>query len=135
MILSGLEIEKNLNEKIIIDPYRESQLNTNSYNLRLHDTVLVYDDNVLDMKKENKTKTIQIPEEGLVLETNQLYLGRTIEFTETQGYVPMLEGRSSVGHLGLFVHVTAGFGDVGFLGVLDFLDFSKVDSFTTESTT
>jgi len=30
--------------------------------------------------------------------------------------VPMIEGRSSIGRLGLFVHVTAGFGDVGFCG-------------------
>ncbi|MDU5233464.1 dCTP deaminase domain-containing protein, partial [Negativicoccus succinicivorans] len=36
--------------------------------------------------------------------------------TRTEGLVPMLEGRSSVGRLGLFIHVTAGFGDVGFAG-------------------
>ena len=53
---------------------------------------------------------------GLVLESNRLYLGRTIEYTETKNLVPMLEGRSSIGRLGLFVHVTAGFGDVGFKG-------------------
>jgi len=51
-----------------------------------------------------------------LLETGKLYLGRTAEYTETQGLVPMLEGRSSVGRLGLFVHITAGFGDVGFKG-------------------
>ncbi|HSW73799.1 MAG TPA: dCTP deaminase, partial [Candidatus Limnocylindria bacterium] len=43
-------------------------------------------------------------------------LGRTVEYTTTDSYVPMLEGRSSVGRLGLFVHITAGFGDVGFKG-------------------
>ena len=43
-------------------------------------------------------------------------ISRTAERTETFGYVPMIEGRSSVGRLGLFVHVTAGFGDVGFCG-------------------
>ena len=57
-----------------------------------------------------------IPPEGLVLTPNQLYLGRTAERTETHNLVPMIEGRSSVGRLGLFVHVTAGFGDVGFCG-------------------
>jgi dCTP deaminase len=51
-----------------------------------------------------------------VLTPNQLYLGRTAERTETHNLVPMIEGRSSVGRLGLFVHVTAGFGDVGFCG-------------------
>ena len=45
-----------------------------------------------------------------------LYLGRTLEYTKTEQFVPMLEGRSSVGRLGLFIHVTAGFGDVGFAG-------------------
>ena len=51
-----------------------------------------------------------------MLTPNQLYLGRTVERTETHNLVPMIEGRSSVGRLGLFVHVTAGFGDVGFSG-------------------
>ena len=54
--------------------------------------------------------------EGYVLEAGRLYLGRTLEYTETHGLVPMLEGRSSIGRLGLFVHITAGFGDVGFRG-------------------
>ena len=47
---------------------------------------------------------------------HKLYLGRTLEYTKTDQFVPMLEGRSSVGRLGLFIHVTAGFGDVGFAG-------------------
>ncbi len=68
------------------------------------------------MKKENKVKSIIIPEDGLILEPNKLYLGRTIEYTETNNLVPMLEGRSSIGRLGLFIHVTAGFGDDGFSG-------------------
>ena len=68
------------------------------------------------MKTPNPTKKIIIPEEGLELEMNKLYLGRTLEHTETKNYVPMLEGRSSIGRLGLFIHVTAGFGDVGFSG-------------------
>ena len=63
-----------------------------------------------------KTRSLVILEEGLVLEPGILYLGRTIEYTKTENYVPMLEGRSSVRRLGLYVHVTAGFGDVGFSG-------------------
>jgi len=116
MILSGREIERNLGEKIIIDPYRPEQLNPNSYNLRLHEGLRVYDSDPLDMKNENTSHGITIPEEGLLLEPHRLYLGRTIEYTATDGFVPMLEGRSSIGRLGLFVHVTAGFGDVGFKG-------------------
>jgi dCTP deaminase len=68
------------------------------------------------MRRANRTKRIEIPEQGMVLKPYQLYLGRTVERTETRNLVPMIEGRSSVGRLGLFVHVTAGFGDVGFCG-------------------
>lgn len=116
MILSGKEIEKRLNKTIFIDPYNSKQLNPNSYNLKLHNKLLVYDNNELDMSKENTAHELTIPEEGLLLETNKLYLGRTLEHTRTEGLVPMLEGRSSVGRLGMFIHVTAGFGDVGFSG-------------------
>lgn len=116
MILSGREIKNRVGREIVIEPFNEKQLNPNSYNLRLHNELLVYDEEVLDMKKPNKVKKIIIPEEGLVLEPGKLYLGRTIEYTATDKYVPMLEGRSSIGRLGLFIHVTAGFGDVGFKG-------------------
>lgn len=116
VILSGVEIRNKLNEEIKIEPFEEKLLNPNSYNLRLHNELLVYEEDVLDMKKPNKTKKITIPEEGLVLEPGTLYLGRTHEYTKTDKYVPMLEGRSSIGRLGLFIHVTAGFGDVGFSG-------------------
>jgi len=116
MILSGLEIEKRLNKEIFIDPYSPAQLNPNSYNLKLHHELMVYTEKVLDMKKPNAFERISIPEEGLVLEKEKLYLGRTLEYTKTENFVPMLEGRSSIGRLGLFVHVTAGFGDVGFSG-------------------
>lgn len=116
MILSGKEIKNRLNRDIIIEPFHERQLNPNSYNLRLHDELLIYENIELDMKRENRAQMIRIPEQGFLLEPGRLYLGRTIEFTETKKCVPMLEGRSSIGRLGLFVHVTAGFGDVGFAG-------------------
>jgi len=116
MILSGLEIKKELGKNIIIEPFNESQLNPNSYNLKLYNELLVYDEKVLDMKKPNKYEKIIIPDDGLILKSGRLYLARTLEYTETRNFVPMLEGRSSIGRLGLFVHVTAGFGDVGFAG-------------------
>ena len=116
MILSGKEIINRQGNDIIIDPFNEKQVNPNSYNLKLHNELVVYDSNILDMKKDNTGTKMIIPEEGLLLESNKLYLGRTVEYTETHNLIPMLEGRSSVGRLGLFVHVTAGFGDVGFKG-------------------
>ncbi len=117
MILSGLEIKRQVEAgNIRIDPYDEKLLNPNSYNLRLHNELLIYTDEILDMKKQLNTKPLTIPEDGLILDPGRLYLGRTFEHTSTDLYVPMLEGRSSVGRLGLFIHVTAGFGDVGFSG-------------------
>lgn len=116
MILSGLEIKRHLGGDIVIDPFDPARLNPNSYNLSLHDEMMVYEELVLDMRKANRVRRIGIPPEGLVLQPNQLFLGRTVERTETHNLVPMIEGRSSIGRLGLFVHVTAGFGDVGFRG-------------------
>ena len=116
MILSGHQIKQNLGTNLVIDPFHDSQLNPNSYNLTLHNEIMVYEEVVLDMCKPNRVRRLTIPPEGLVLSPSQLYLGRTVERTETHNLVPMIEGRSSVGRLGLFVHVTAGFGDVGFCG-------------------
>jgi dCTP deaminase len=116
MILSGKEIERQQGSNIIIDPFSRDQLNPNSYNLRLHEDLMVYSSDILDMKIPNPVEELTIPEEGLLLQPGKLYLGRTIEYTESHSYVPMLEGRSSIGRLGLFIHVTAGFGDVGFCG-------------------
>ncbi|NFL83733.1 dCTP deaminase [Clostridium botulinum] len=116
MILSGKEILKHIGEDIIIEPFSEERINPSSYNLTLFNELLVYKNDTLDMKIPNETEKLIIPEEGLLLEPGKLYLGRTNEFTQTNKYVPMLEGRSSTGRLGLFIHVTAGFGDIGFAG-------------------
>lgn len=116
MILSGRKIKSEQGKSIIIEPFNEQQVGPNSYNLRLHSELVTYTGDTLDMKKNNPTEKRSIPPEGLLLEPGTLYLGRTLEYTKTTSFVPMLEGRSSIGRLGLFIHVTAGFGDVGFAG-------------------
>ena len=116
MILTGNEIQKRIGQDIKITPFDAGRLNPNSYNLSLHNELLVYEEVVLDIKEPNRYRRIEIPDSGLVLSPNQVYLARTVEHTETHNLVPMIEGRSSLGRLGLFVHVTAGFGDVGFRG-------------------
>ncbi len=116
MIISGKEIERLLERKISIDPYRPEQLNPNSYNLRLHSELLVYQEQVLDMKKDNPTEKVTIPPEGLVLQPGRLYLGRTVESIRSDHHVPLLEGRSSIGRLGIVVHLTAGLGNIGSVG-------------------
>ncbi|OGB83652.1 dCTP deaminase [candidate division TM6 bacterium RIFCSPHIGHO2_12_FULL_32_22] len=116
MILSGKEIKRRLGKDLIIEPYNPVQLNPNSYNLKLHNELLVYKDKTLDMKRMHDVQKLTIPEEGLIIQPGILYLGRTLEYTSTENCVPMIEGRSSIGRLGLFIHITAGFGDVGFKG-------------------
>jgi dCTP deaminase len=116
MILSGNEIDARIGQEIEISPYDRSRLNPNSYNLSLHNELLVYEEVILDVKHPNRFRRLTIPDEGLILNPNQIYLGRTVEYTRTDNHVPMIEGRSSLGRLGLFVHATCGFGNVGFCG-------------------
>lgn len=116
MILTGNQIFAELGKRIDIQPFSLRQLNPNSYNLKLADELLVYEDGVLDMKAKNPYKIITIPKDGLKIVPGNLYLGRTVEKTSTKDLVPMLEGRSSVGRLGISIHETAGFGDIGFNG-------------------
>lgn len=116
MILTGEEIKKQQGKGLRIEPFTEQQVNPNSYNLRLAPELLVYASHELDAAQLNTTDLIEIPPEGILLEPSRVYLGRTVEHTETYDFVPMLEGRSSIGRLGLLVHISAGFGDVGFRG-------------------
>ena len=117
MILSGNAIREQMRlGRIDISPFNEEQLNPNSYNLRLADEILTYDNALIDMKKDTPYTIHKIPEDGYLLIPGKLYLARTVEYTKTYGYVPMIEGRSSIGKDGVSIHVTAGFGDNGFEG-------------------
>ena len=66
--------------------------------------------------KDNEVINIEIPEEGYILIPGILYLGTTEEYTETYGFIPNIDGRSTTGRLGIEIHRTAGFGDNGFKG-------------------
>lgn len=115
MILSDIEIKAAIERgEIVIEPYNPSCLGTNSYDVHLGKYLGTYKNRVLDAKKHNEIEVFEIPEEGFVLEQNTLYLGVTEEYTETHATVPFLEGKSSVGRLGIDIHATAGKGDVGF---------------------
>lgn len=116
MILSGKEIINRLNKDIFIEPYSEQQVNPNSYNLTLSNELMIYTEDVLDLKKNNKVEKITIPIEGFILYPDRIYLAKTVEYTKTYNLVPMIFGRSSLGRLGLFVHA-AGLGDTGYCGV------------------
>jgi len=132
ILLASEIVEEMRSGRIVVDPFDESLLNPNSIDVRLGGTLKEYVHNtftpmgldprvctasvVLDPRVNNPTMEHEIPEGGLVLEPGKLYLGRTLEYTETHAHVPMLDGKSSMGRLGLSVHVTAGRGDLGFCG-------------------
>lgn len=165
-LLTGPEIARLVAAgELKIEPYNEDQLNPNSYNLRLCDSLLVYEKMMrlhnhlqkrwdqwerwlrdwenthgphtvssaedafmhyhppqvlplepLDMAKDEPVVAVDIPSTGMNLWPGVMYLGATLEYTETPNHAPKLDGRSSVGRLGKMIHVTAGFGDVGFKG-------------------
>lgn len=119
MILTDELIKKKIEEgSIVVSPLNPSAIGTNSIDVHLAKTLMVYDhsDWILDAGKPMSVKTIEIPEDGFVLHPGVLYLGVTKEYTETHEDVPILEGKSSVGRLGINIHCTAGFGDIGFCG-------------------
>lgn len=142
-LLTGTKIlEEVENGNIVIDPFDVNRINPNSYNLRIADKLLVYRspdytevnreryrriprvdptmphyrEIVLDSHAKNPTDEYSIGEEGFLLQPGILYLASTVERTYTDKYVPILNGRSSTGRLSMTVHITAGFGDIGFDG-------------------
>ncbi|MES3038234.1 MAG: dCTP deaminase [Bdellovibrionota bacterium] len=115
MILTDQQILESIDKGTIkIAPFDRASLGTNSYDVHLGKTLGVYVDSVLDARKHNRIETFEIPEEGYLLTPDNFYLGVTHEYTETLEHVPFLEGKSSVGRLGIDIHATAGKGDVGF---------------------
>jgi len=115
MILTDKKIlEEIKNGNILIEPFDEKCLGTNSYDVHLGRFLGVYKDRVLDAKKHNEIEIFTISKEGFELQPGVLYLGVTEEYTETHKHVPFLEGKSSIGRLGIDIHATAGKGDVGF---------------------
>ncbi|MEY4927557.1 MAG: hypothetical protein RI894_1993 [Bacteroidota bacterium] len=115
MILSDKRILAAVEKgEIVIMPYRPECLGTNSYDVHLGKYLATYRDRELDARKHNEIVHFEIPDDGFLLQTGTLYLGVTEEYTETHTTVPFLEGKSSVGRLGIDIHATAGKGDVGF---------------------
>lgn len=115
MILTDKKILEAIAQRmIVIEPFRPECLGTNSYDVHLGKYLAVYRDRVLDAKKHNPIDLFEIGPDGFVLEPGTLYLGVTEEYTETHHSVPFLEGKSSIGRLGIDIHATAGKGDVGF---------------------
>lgn len=118
MILTDGDILKEIERgTIVIRPFKRESLGSNSYDVHLGNRLAIYRDKVLDARAKNEVDMFEIDEEeGFVLQPGELYLGSTLEYTETMAHVPFLEGKSSTGRLGICIHLTAGVGDVGFQG-------------------
>ncbi|MCO5247953.1 MAG: dCTP deaminase [Chitinophagales bacterium] len=115
MILTDKSILEEIEiGNIVIEPFDIKALGTNSYDVHLSKHLAVYTEEILDAKKSNHIERFEIPEEGFVIQPGTLYLGSTLEYTESHAHVPFLEGKSSIGRLGIDIHATAGKGDVGF---------------------
>lgn len=115
MILTDQGILKEIQKgTILIEPFDRECLGTNSYDVHLSKHFAVYEKDELDAKVHNHIMHFEITDEGFVLQPGKLYLGTTLEYTETHAHVPFLEGKSSMGRLGIDIHATAGKGDVGF---------------------
>jgi dCTP deaminase len=117
-ILSGAAIEAAVRDgKIIIEGFDPKHLNPASYDLTLGATVGVYEDGLLDSKRENAYSTNGYDTEwGIALRPGRLYLMHTVEHIGSKTLVSVIDGKSSIGRLGICVHLTAGYGDPGFFG-------------------
>lgn len=114
MILTGPEIARQVAEdRIVIEPFDPSRINPNSYDFRLLDHLLVYGDGVLDTAVPNPHTRIDIPDSGLILHPDRVYLGATREVMGSEHYVPIIRGKSSLARLGLFINITADLIDLG----------------------
>src|SRR5512142_2504705 len=115
MILTDVKILEEMQKgTIVIEPFDRKYLGSNSYDVHLGRDLATYKSDILDAKEHNQVDHFQIPDDGLILLPHRLYLGVTQEYTETHAHVPFLEGKSSIGRLGIDIHATAGKGDVGF---------------------
>lgn len=115
MILTDTKIlEEIAKGTIVISPFDRKFLGSNSYDVHLGRHLAVYKNEILDARVHNEIDYSSIPDDGLILLPHRLYLGVTEEYTETHRHVPFLEGKSSIGRLGIDIHATAGKGDIGF---------------------
>lgn len=138
-MISGKEIEAQVKaERIKIDPFDPANCRPNSYDVTLGGELREVFCNVYNIQEDAKYIDLRAPGvtvdvdrmadgSGWLLHPGTVYLGHTVETIGSIHYAPMIEGRSSVARHGLAVHITAGFGDVGWFGqfVLELVNLSQ----------
>jgi len=133
MVLSDRTIARLLAEgRIEIDPYDAALLQPSSVDVRVDRYFRVFRNNrypFIDVKQaqEELTELVEIdPETPFILHPGEFVLGQTLEWVELpDDLVARLEGKSSLGRLGLLIHSTAGYVDPGWKGNLT-LELSNV---------
>lgn len=118
MLTASAILQAIKKKEILITPFDESCLNPNSYNVHLSNKLKIYTEHrLLSTREKNKPDyEAEIPEEGFILKPGKLYIGSIVERVKSNFYISAIDGRSSIGRLGLQIHATAGFGDIGFDG-------------------
>lgn len=125
-MLNDITIERFVEYRDLILPYTSEQLNPNSYDVTLQDTILVFDTETEDGYADGgdhtlhgvHTKPVKI-NDGYMLQPGQFVLGATVEkISLPNNMMARFDGKSSLGRLGLCTHVTAGFIDAGFIGTI-----------------
>ena len=133
MVLSDNTIRAEIDAgRIVIDPYDESLVQPSSVDVRVDNRFRVFQNSrypYIDVRQpmEDLTELVEVEgEEPFILHPGEFVLGQTLErVTLPNDLVARLEGKSSLGRLGLLIHSTAGFVDSGFSGNLT-LELSNV---------
>jgi dCTP deaminase len=108
MILTGPAIKTAVkNGRVVLEPFDATNLNPNSYNYHLGDTLLI------PGLGGRRSRKVRLHADGYVLKPGQIYLGTTQETIGSDYFVTLLLGRSSIGRLGIFLNVTADLGHIG----------------------
>jgi dCTP deaminase len=126
VILSDRTIREQLAAgRIVIDPLDESLIQPSSIDVRISNLFRVFRNHtrgVIDVKQDmvDLTELVEIPVDGdepFILHPGEFVLGSTLErICVPDDLVGRVEGKSSLGRLGLLIHSTAGFIDAGFDG-------------------
>src|SRR5262249_40673463 len=126
-VLSDGTIRRLVEEgRIVIKPWEPELVQPASVDLRLGDSFRVFHNHraaVIDLRDGPPAglteEVVASPEDGFVIHPGEFCLGRTAEWVELPNdVVARIEGKSSLGRLGLIVHATAGFIDPGWKGTL-----------------
>jgi len=121
MIVSDRSLKEKIKKgQIVIDPFDYDCVQPASYDLHLGNKLLLFDDQkttVIDVKKKTETVMKEVTlknDESFIIKPGVFVLGNVKEITGVDEYhVGRLEGKSSLGRVGLIIHATAGFLDPG----------------------